>query len=61
VGADLVPSNNVISNCEVYGGWELISLYRGATGVTVTNNYLHGLHILAVAAGPTLGTSSIAT
>jgi len=41
VGAVLVPSNNVISNCEVYGGWELISLYRGATGVTVTNNYLH--------------------
>jgi len=55
VGADLVPSNNVISNCEVYGGFELITLYRGATGVTVTNNYLHDYMFVGIRCGADFG------
>jgi len=27
-----------VSLCPLAGGWELITLYRGAVGVTVTNN-----------------------
>jgi len=30
------------------GGWELITLYRGAVGVTVTNNYFAQLFVHGV-------------
>lgn len=51
LGATIIASNNVISNCEVYGHWELITIYRGAVGVTIRNNYLHGFQFVAIRCG----------
>jgi len=37
------------------GGWELITLYRGAVGVTVTRNYLHDFLFVGVRCGADTG------
>jgi len=47
--------------CTMAGGFELVTLYRGATGVLFTNNYLHDFMFAGVRCGVTSGTSSTAT
>lgn len=51
IGATIIASNNVISNCEVFGHWELITIYRGAVGVTIRNNYLHHFEFVGIRCG----------
>ncbi|CAI5531551.1 unnamed protein product [Closterium sp. Naga37s-1] len=42
IGVNLTSSENIISNNDLFGAWELIYLYRGTIGATVSNNFLHG-------------------
>ncbi|CAI5992232.1 unnamed protein product [Closterium sp. NIES-64] len=41
IGVNLTSSENIISNNDLFGAWELIYLYRGTIGATVRNNFLH--------------------
>ncbi|GJP38038.1 hypothetical protein CLOM_g22473 [Closterium sp. NIES-68] len=41
IGFNLTSSENIISNNDLFGAWELIYLYRGTIGATVRNNFLH--------------------
>ncbi|CAI5476776.1 unnamed protein product [Closterium sp. Yama58-4] len=41
IGVNLTSSQNIISNNDLFGAWELIYLYRGTIGATVRNNFLH--------------------
>ncbi|CAI7908992.1 unnamed protein product [Closterium sp. NIES-54] len=41
IGVNLTSSENIVSNNDLFGAWELIYLYRGTIGTTVRNNFLH--------------------
>ncbi|CAI5518436.1 unnamed protein product [Closterium sp. Naga37s-1] len=41
IGVNLTSSENIVSNNDLFGAWELIYLYRGTIGATVRNNFLH--------------------
>ncbi|CAI7928362.1 unnamed protein product [Closterium sp. NIES-54] len=41
IGVNLTSSENIVSNNDLFGAWELIYLYRETIGATVRNNFLH--------------------